>query len=97
MFSKIATGLKNLGKKAIGYIRGLNGDKAAAWATKALFSYSPMYGAAAAPFLNQLGKYINEKMDRISDRSGGVLKPALPYKERKELREELAKRNYEYA
>ena len=74
MFSKFASELKQLGKKAVGYIRGLNGDKAAAFGTSIISTYNPVVGAAAAPFLAKLGELINRRLEEIAKESG-VNKP----------------------
>jgi hypothetical protein len=80
MFSKIVSGLKQLGKKAIGWVRGMNGDKAAAWAGGALTGYNPTMGAVASPFLALIGKKINDRLDswianNVNNRKSGIQKP----------------------
>ena len=98
MFSKFVQKAKDLGKKAIGYVRGLNGDKAAAWAVGAITGYNPAYGVIASPFLTKLGSYINHKVDKwlAEDRfSGGVKKP-MSFEERKALRERVNEQNKVY-
>ena len=67
MLGKIVKYAKGLGRKAIGYIRGLNGDKAAAYTTAALANWNLPAAAASSPFIKELGHYINLKLDEWSD------------------------------
>ena len=80
MFKSFLNTVKNLGKKAIGYVRGLNGNKAAALVSSLASKYLPFVGDAANPFLQKIGNYINEKLEDWSDfnkqaKIGGVKKP----------------------
>lgn len=80
MFKTLRNVLKTMGKKAIGYVRGLNGDKAATYLTAATTQYSPTLGAVTSPFFAELGKYVNSKVDNYlqyqNEKSkGGVVKP----------------------
>lgn len=81
MFKSFLSTMKGLGRKALGFIRGLNGDKAATFASSALSKWiHPAVGSVATPFLKQLGQYANEKLDEWSkdDRlatEGGIRKP----------------------
>ena len=54
------TFLKSVGRKAIGYIRGLNGKKTSGLVTQYASSWSPAFGAMAAP----LAEYIGESIDK---------------------------------
>jgi hypothetical protein len=67
MLGKIVKFAKGLGRKAVGYIRGLNGDKAAAYTTAALANWNLPAAAAASPFIKELGQYINQRLDEWSD------------------------------
>lgn len=80
MFKSFLNTVKNLGKKAIGYVRGLNGNKAATLLSSLASKYVPFIGDAANPFLQKLGSYVNEKLDEWSDfnkraKSSGIKKP----------------------
>ena len=80
MFKSFLGTLKNLGKKAIGYVRGLNGNKAASFVSSMIKNYVPLVGDAANPFLQKLGSYVNSKLDEWSEASasakeGGIRKP----------------------
>lgn len=69
--------MKNIGKKAIGFVRGLNGDKLASF----ISNTAPIpYIRYAEPFLRKLGQFINDKLDDISKDNeeklvGGIRKP----------------------
>lgn len=88
MFKSIFGVLKGLGKKAIGFVRGLNGNKAAK-----LLAGSIQKGGypfkAAVPFLKGLGSFINEKLDEVSkeeETSGGIQKPSVSKRQLRRLR-----------
>ena len=82
MFKKFWGGLKDMGKRAIGYIKGMNGHKAAAALLAALEGWQPGSSAFAAPLATYLGGKANELMDYISDGisqpSGGIRKRLIP-------------------
>lgn len=77
MFKSFLNTLKGLGKKAIGFVRGLNGNKAASFVSSLVNSISPGAGAAAAIPLNMLGDMANKKMDEWSSETPdeGIKKP----------------------
>lgn len=76
MFKSFLNTLKGLGKKAIGFVRGLNGNKAASFISSIVNGISPGLGTAAAIPLNMLGNVANEKMEEWSrDDDEGVKKP----------------------
>ena len=80
MFKSMWNGFKTLGKKAIGYVRGLNGDKAATYLISQLSSWNPTIGAASAPFVKIIGSKINDKLDdwikyNQQKSMGGIVKP----------------------
>lgn len=80
MFKSFLGTLKSLGKKAIGYVRGLNGNKAATLVSSMIKNYVPLVGNSADPFLQKIGSYVNQKLDEWSEASsaakeGGVKKP----------------------
>ena len=77
MFSKIGSMIKGLTKRAVGYVRGLNGEKIAQFLTKAASSYLGPYVDVLRPFAMKAGEYLNEQMDKYAEvsenrRRGGV-------------------------
>lgn len=77
MFKSFLNTLKGLGKKAIGFVRGLNGNKAASFVSSLVNSVAPGMGTAAAIPLNMLGDAANEKMEEWAkdDPKEGISKP----------------------
>lgn len=77
MFKSFLNTLKGLGKKAIGFVRGLNGNKAASFVSSLVNSVAPGIGTAAAIPLNMLGNVANEKMEEWAkdEPEEGVRKP----------------------
>ena len=72
-----------LGKKAIGYIRGLNGQKLAMLASSLVSKKYPVLGASVTPVLSYAGGKFNDLMDYLaadnsSREGGGVHKPLPP-------------------
>lgn len=78
----IWSALRSIGSKAVGFIRGLNGKKAAEGLTMAI-SANPKYGALApiaSPFLGMLGDKINTWLEEKAvawsrEDGGGIQKP----------------------
>lgn len=52
--------LKSLGRKAIGFVRGLNGKKAASVITSVVGRWKPAAGLIAAPFEESVAETINK-------------------------------------
>jgi hypothetical protein len=85
MYKSFFNMLKSMGKKAVGYVRGLNGDKAAAFGSSVLSNYVPVWAQPLKtefidPYIKQLGQYANDRMDEWSaddkgPRESGVHKP----------------------
>jgi hypothetical protein len=78
MFAKILNSLKDRGKKAIGFVRGLNGDKAASFIGEMadfVTSSIPFIGkyasGVARTYLDSkkalIAKKINKQLDRLAD------------------------------
>lgn len=67
MFKSIGDTIKSFGKKAIGYVRGLNGKKIASFLGGAASTYLGPFGALLQPFADKAGDYLNDLMDKYSE------------------------------
>jgi hypothetical protein len=80
MFKRFWNSVKSYGKKAIGYIKGMNGHRMADAAIVAIESLFPGAGMMAAPASRYLGNKVNSLLDYLSQeeqvQQGGVRKPA---------------------
>ena len=65
MFKRFWSGIKSLGKKAIGFIKGMNGNKVAASAVGAIESLYPGLGKLFAPSIPNVGGLINKGLDYL--------------------------------
>jgi hypothetical protein len=80
MFKTAWNNFKAFGKKAVGYVRGLNGDKAASFLTSYINNHNPGAAAVLSPFIQNLGTFINKHLDNIAETNkerstGGIFKP----------------------
>lgn len=92
MFKAFANTMYKLGKKAIGYIKGMNGQKLAMLASSLVSKKYPGAGPIVTPALMYAGGKLNDLMDYLASENeeqsrrqiqGGVYKPVRRIKGRR--------------
>lgn len=92
MFKAFANTMFKLGKRAIGYIKGMNGNKLAMLASSLVSKKYPGAGPIVTPALMYAGRKLNDLMDYLANDNeeqsqrriqGGVYKPMPRIKERR--------------
>lgn len=92
MFKKFWGGLKDLGKRAIGYIKGMNGHKAVSYLFENMNSLLPGISTYGKPLSDYLGRQADSLIDRLDQNlrentiestgvyGGGIRKPGMIYR-----------------